>query len=192
MALAAHDSLGTVEKTHQTNLESMPSTVKILLALTIVIVLLHVHAHLTPCEGVQILQATLSQCTPALFAEKRPIVITDRVVNHADVWEKTAIRYQHVWSGTQVEVVPGKRSRAIARHTLLFIDDVKGDVKGYVKGYAIGSALIGNTTVDISHPKHPNDVVRVVLSGGRTLVLPPMWYYQVTGSGGKVMKVSLI
>ena len=145
-------------------------------AVVVVAILLaaHVRHHLTPCEGVQILQASLAQCTPSIFAEKRPVVITDRVVDHDDL-RRTVLRYLHLWGGRQSEVEPGKRTRAVARFTLLFLS---------------AAVATSAAAVDIVHPKHPNEVVRVVLAAGRTLVLPPLWSYLTASKG--VLRVSLV
>ena len=125
-----------------------------------ILVAAHVRNHMTPCDGVQILQAPLSRCTPELFAEKRPVVITDRVVDHRDL-PRTVFKCQHIWTGCQ-RLVQTKAHRTFARFTLLFTSTL--------------------TNVDIAHPKHPTEIVRIVLDVGRTLVLPPLWYYTVTST----------
>jgi hypothetical protein len=168
---------------HMQHMKHMRRIDIVILVVVAILVAAHVRNHLTPCKGVQIVQAPLSRCTPELFAEKRPVVITDRVVDHRDL-PRTVFKCQHLWTGRPRQVVEnagnagnagndgiaGKAHRSMARFTLLFSTTP--------------------TSIDIAHPRHPSDIVRIVLDAGRTLVLPPLWYYTVSSS--TLFRIALI
>jgi hypothetical protein len=121
----------------------------------------YVRYYLRPCDGAfQILQVPLDRCRPEVLAEKRPLVLAERVVDHDDLL-RTVFRWQHV-RAVRDRVHPASGEHvASARFTLLF--DAERDVD-----------------VDIAHPVAAQQAARVKLRRSQTLVLPPMWRYSVT------------
>jgi hypothetical protein len=110
---------------------------------------------MTASSSVQILQTKLENCTPELLSEKQPVVLTDRVIDHADLL-KTTFKYQFLTSEPKHGMTPGVRYVTTARFTLLF-------------------SSAQDTHVDLAHPKALDDLVRVKLRSGMTLVVPPRW-----------------
>jgi hypothetical protein len=108
-------------------------------------------------EGMQIIQLPLARCTPELLGEKRPVVITDRLANHADL-VGTLFRWSHVYASAAARVPPGQVRRSMARYAILY--DAESDV-----------------AVDIAHPEGGATWVSVKLRRHQTLVLPPRWRF---------------
>jgi hypothetical protein len=114
--------------------------------------------YLAAAPGMTMLQASAASCTPALLAEKRPIVIQDRVVRHEDLLT-TVFRFQHLYASAREGLPPDPRPRrSRARFTVLF--DPDRDVR-----------------VDVLHPDGDGGLVRVALGRAQALVLPPRWCY---------------
>jgi hypothetical protein len=130
------------------------------LAAAVVLLMLAAYArfYLTAPPGVTILQTAAARCTPALLAERRPLVIEDRAVRHEELL-RTVFRFQYVRATPRQRLPPGAPPRsARARFTLLFDDTTDADV-------------------DLLHPSGSDGIVRIALRRGQTLVLPPLWTY---------------
>ena len=117
----------------------------------------YIRYYTTPCKDMQIVQTSLRKCTPDLLAEKRPVVLEDRVLDHGDLLG-TVFKFQFVTSERSPSSLAETAYKTPARFTLLFLDGE--DV---------------TTHVDIVHPVPGTGGARVVLRRGTTLVVPPRW-----------------
>ena len=135
----------------------------IIIAIVAVLIVGHVRRYSTPCEDVQILQVPLASLTPALLAERRPIVVQERMVDPKDLLD-TVFKWRYLF------VVQGKKGQGgrqlrntWARFTLI---------------YGLGEEEEEHV-VELTHPSFPAEPVEIVLRRGRTLILPPWWTYTV-------------
>lgn len=109
----------------------------------------------------------VSDCTPELLYEKRPVVLVDRVVNHEQLL-CTVFRWQFMAASTGAMLRSGDAPIvAHARFTLLCAPHA--EMCDAVEWH-----------VDVRHPvAGTSHVTRVILRGGQTLVLPSGWVFNV-------------
>lgn len=140
-------------------------TVTVTVVVTVMVtVAIYVRWSLRPCVGTQILQTDVARCTPDLLAEKKPIVLQDRVVDHRALLT-TVFRYQFVASDT---CKPPSGKRTNARFTVLF--NPRSDCE-----------------IDIGHPHHHESrVTRVRLPKNMTLIMPPRWFVSAPSDVGTI------
>jgi hypothetical protein len=131
------------------------------------VALLYVRYYVLPCRSPTMLQATLSRFRPDLLLEKQPIVLTDRVHDHADLLV-TALRGQYTAAEAPRPVPLGVTRTTRSRLTMLF--------------FHRGGAGCSSCAVDIVHPGGAG--VRVLLPRHQTLLLPPHWRYTLVDAGG--------
>lgn len=128
---------------------------------------------------VQIVQPTLEGCGPAILAERRPIVLTERLADHGELLN-TVFKWTYLWSSGPSEVAPGEDGRASAwtRFTILYDPDKDVDVD------------IAPPTTSGSPTTSEDDKVRVRLRRSQTLVLPPSWRYSVSQPGCRAIRLT--
>lgn len=131
------------------------------------VAVVYVRWSLTPCSGCHVLQTRLATCTPELLAEKKPIVIQDRVVDHRKLLD-TVFKYQFImrkdagggdggsWGGDAKGGMATVSTTTDARFTLFY--DPRADFE-----------------VDLVHPSDKSVIARVRVPSGMTIVVPPLW-----------------
>ena len=153
-------------------------------ALAVVLVLLFAsHARLYYTGGgASLLQASVDTVTSELLAERRPIVIEDRVVNPADL-VATVFRWQYAWRSGVEPCRLDAFETCRARFTLLFF--LEGDDSTVVIKAPTGTNT--NTNTNTNTDTYTDIAVR--LAAGRTLVLPPMWRYLPLSVGARRIRL---
>ena len=146
----------------------------------IVLVLAHARAHFRPTELEQLVQAPLSAVTPDLLAERRPILVEDRMVDPASLARSPLFRWLVVSRGTPQPRSPADGfATTRARFTLVFyVEDQPSDPS---------SGPVPNVVLKDSRGA---DVV-VRLAPGRVLVLPPGWRYMPLSASPRALTVAL-
>ena len=118
--------------------------------------LIYIRYYTTPSRYPELVQTTLALCTPELLSEKNPILLTDRVVNHADLLG-TVFKYQYARSSVPAPLRGGaNKMKTDARFTLIY------------------TTMASNVVVDIELP-NTHHQMRVLLRVHETLVVPPRW-----------------
>ena len=123
------------------------------------------------------MQAPLSEVTPELLAERRPIVVDERLVDPAGFAASAAFRWQHVWRSAEPEAcrLDAFASTSPARFTLLFFDSTESSQPTIV----IKTALSGDD----------GEAVAVRLAPGRVLIMPPGWRYLPLAAGARRVRM---
>jgi hypothetical protein len=164
-------------------------------ALAVVLVLLfasHARLYYTGggCGGASLLQASVDTVTSELLAERRPIVIEDRVVNPADL-VATVFRWQYAWRSGVEPCRLDAFETCRARFTLLFFlegDDSTVVIKAPTNTNT-NTNTHTNTDTDTDTHTDTNTDIAVRLAAGRTLVLPPMWRYLPLSVGARRIRL---
>ena len=118
-----------------------------------------------------IAQARLDAVTPALLAERRPLVVEDVLVSPGELAASPVFRWQHVWR-SRAEPCDGKGTLATARFTLLYYEHGAGGDRG----------AGGDVVIEPPASAAAAGAAAVRLVPGRVIVLPPRWrYYGGTG-----------
>jgi uncharacterized cupin superfamily protein len=150
------------------------------IALLVLLALAHARANLrlpAASEDLEILQATVSTITPEMLAERRPIVIIDRIAGDpVESLATTVFRWQHMTRTSDRACRMDAFERSRARFTLVHYpydehaDSLSSD----------GGAVVVKPAGDEAH-----DGVAVLLSAGRVLVLPPGWRFLPLVAGAR-------
>ena len=145
-------------------------------ALLIVLTLAHARAHYRrprDDEAVEIVQATVSTVTSEMLAERRPIVITDRLAGDpVESLARTVFSWQHVTRSADEPCRMDAFERTRSRFTLVFFD--------------ASATIVGDPSVVIKPVGEESyDGVAVVLAVGRVLVLPPGWRFLPLAAGAR-------
>jgi hypothetical protein len=119
----------------------------------------------------RIVQVTAADASAALLAQRRPLVIEDRVVDPAQLLD-TVFRWQYVRT-TRYAVGPGQSALAAGRFTLLWFDPALERDGGSGGG---GNAVAIHCSVAS---------LLVRLGSGMVLVLPPGWTFEPTSLLGQ-------
>lgn len=135
----------------------MSSTVTYTVVAMLLVINLRAY-YLCPCPSIEVAQTNLGSATDAVLMERRPLVIVDRVADHAGMVRRSAFRLLHVRSGRPVVLAHNRLQRASARFTLVYQSHSEA------------------TQVELRHPSTESGVM-IVLRQHQTLVLPPRWRF---------------
>ena len=150
----------------------MPRTSVVAAAVALLLLFVYVRYFTVPNPDFQILQTTLAACTPELLAEKLPVVLTERVTDHAALL-RTVFRFQYVHADA-AEACPTTSTPSRARFAVVYLaEDVMEE----------------NAFVDIAHPRDSGDPVRIRLRLGTTVIIPPRWSYACSPGGARVVRL---
>jgi len=144
-------------------------------------------------DPIQILQTRLEDATPELLAERRPLVIEDRLVDPATDLLKTLFRMQYVWK-SRAERCPDVAAGfgvARARFTLVFFLPTPTDSDAGAEGGDFDVVIRRPAGRALDDEEDGDGGVAVRLAPGRTLVLPPRWRYATLGDARSATQVRL-
>lgn len=109
-------------------------------------------------ETTTILQASLADTTSDVLAEWSPLIVEDKLVDPVTSLTSTLLRWQYVWKSGISPVKDGD-ARSACRFTTIFARD--------------------EDTVIVMKKTREDPGVEIRLSMGRTLIVPPGFYYRV-------------
>ena len=148
----------------------------VLLVFTLLLIA-HARAHFR-CqrEYTQIIQAAVSAVTPEMLAERRPVVIEDRLVGDpAESLARTVFRWQHVRRRAATPCRLDAFTHTRARFTLLYFE--------------APTAADPSVVIRPREGDDDGDGIAVVLAVGRVLVLPPGWRFLPLASNCRSVEI---
>ena len=120
-------------------------------------------------DSTTILQASLEDTTSDILSEWSPLIIQDRLVDPLNSLSSTLLRWQYVWKSQvqETRVRDDRDSTTLCRFTLIYSND---------------------DSIVTLKKSHEDPGVDIILSMGRSLILPPGSVYSIK-KGHKVFQV---
>jgi hypothetical protein len=146
---------------------SIPWWVTIVIVIVAVLAFAHARRYfralrISDTSDITILQASLEDASSDLLGEWKPIVIQDRLVDPVNALTSTLLRWQYVWKSNVQPLEDGRSYRSLCRFTVIFPSSEY------------------ETRILLSRKEEEEeDVVEIVLSMGRCIILPPGFTYSV-------------
>ena len=162
-------------------MESRNFAIVIAVVAIAVLTLAHARAHFKGVgDDAEILQAPVSGVTAEMLAERKPIVITDRIAGDhpVDALARTVFRWQHATRSKETPCRLDAFERSRARFTLVYFSSAFAD-----PAFADPPALV------IKPSEGEGDGVAVLLAVGRVLVLPPGWAFLPLAAGARMVRL---
>lgn len=134
--------------------------------------------YLCPCASVEVVQTDLASATDRVFMERRPLVITDRVADHRDMIQRSALRLLHVRALPPVPLMGARkihvRVKGSRNSKLQQSQDVL--LVASARFTLLYQSHSDSTQIRVHHPSNDSGVM-IVLRRHQTLVLPPRWRF---------------
>lgn len=131
------------------------------IVLVVLVMIIYIKYYVTTVNDMQILQMSVAQLTPSYLFEKRPIVITDRLVHPSSILRP--FKYLYVYHATDAwysEFMPTDLLKNLNQYLIVYCDNETGIVELQNSG----------ETVQIPIQKH------------QLVIIPHLWKYRLQGA----------